>query len=64
MEINARIVSLNWITFKIDIEVSLGSTKVDLGLHDLDQASQVLEELQDSVENLQGLIIKLERQAQ
>ena len=60
MEINARIVSLKY----IDIEVGIGSTKVDLGLHDLDQAHLILAELKDSVENLQGLIIKLERQAQ
>jgi len=60
MEINTRIVSLNW----INIEVSLGSTKVDLGLHDLDQAHLILAELKDSVENLQECIIKLERQAQ
>jgi len=60
MEINTRIVGLNW----IDIEVGLDSTKVDLGMHDLDQARLILAELKDSVENLQECIIKLERNAQ
>jgi hypothetical protein len=60
MEINTRIVGLNW----IDIEVGLDSTKVDLGMHDLDQAHLILAELKDSVENLQECIIKLERNAQ
>ena len=60
MKINTRIVSLNW----INIEVSLDRTTVDLGLHNLDLASRILEELKDSVENLQECIIKLERQAQ
>jgi len=60
MEINTRIISLNY----INIEVSLDRTTVNLGLHDLDQAHLILAELKDSVENLQECVIQLERQAQ